>query len=159
MLGESAERVVPGFNEEISVIEANLDDMNPQIYGYFSEKALAAGALDVYTTPVQMKKNRPGTLLTLLCKPQDSHALMDLIFAETTTFGVRSYTAQRRTLPRESVSVHTQYGDVRIKLSRVNGRILHVAPEYDDCRKLAVEKNVPLQRVISDALRAYEGNL
>ncbi len=159
MLGESAEKVVAGFNEEISVIEANLDDMNPQIYGYLSEKALAAGALDVYTTPVQMKKNRPGTLLTLLCKPQDTHALMDLVFAETTTFGVRSYTAQRRTLPRESVSVHTQYGDVRIKLSRVNGRILHVAPEYDDCRKLAVEKNVPLQRVISDALRAYEGNL
>src|SRR5260221_9771261 len=159
MLGESAEKVVPGFNEEISVIEANLDDMNPQIYGYLSEKALAAGALDVYTTPVQIKKNRPGTLLTLLCKPQDAHVLMDLVFAETTTFGVRSYTAQRRTLPRESVSVHTQYGDVRIKLSRVNGRILHVAPEYDDCRKLAVEKNVPLQRVISDALRAYEGNL
>src|SRR5262249_6457670 len=71
MVGEAAEKVVPGFNQEISVIEANLDDMNPQIYGYFLEKALAAGALDVYTTPVQMKKNRPGTLLTLLCKPAD----------------------------------------------------------------------------------------
>jgi uncharacterized protein (DUF111 family) len=82
---------------------------------------------------------------------------MSLIFAETTTFGVRSYQAQRRILPRESVNVHTQFGDVRIKLSRVNGRILHVAPEYDDCRKLAVEKNVPLQRVISDALRAFNG--
>ncbi len=159
MFGEAAEKVVPGFDEEISVIEANLDDMNPQIYGYFQEKALAAGALDVYTTPVQMKKNRPGTLLTLLCKPQDANALMSLIFAETTTFGARTYSAQRRTLPRESVNVHTQYGDVRIKLSRVNGRILHVAPEFEDCRKLAVEKNVPLQRVISDALRAYEGNL
>jgi len=158
MIGEAAEKVVPGFDEEISVIEANLDDMNPQIYGYFQEKALAAGALDVYTTPVQMKKNRPGTLLTLLCKPQDANALMSLIFAETTTFGARAYTAQRRTLPRESVNVHTQYGDVRIKLSRVNGHIQHVAPEFEDCRKLAVEKNVPLQRVISDALRAYEGN-
>jgi uncharacterized protein (TIGR00299 family) protein len=159
MIGEAAEKVVPGFDEEISVIEANLDDMNPQIYGYFQEKALAAGALDVYTTPVQMKKNRPGTLLTLLCKPQDANALMSLIFAETTTFGARAYTAQRRTLPRESVNVHTQYGDVRIKLSRVNGHIQHVAPEFEDCRRLAVEKNVPLQRVISDALRAYEGNL
>jgi uncharacterized protein (TIGR00299 family) protein len=159
MIGEAAEKVVPGFDEEISVIEANLDDMNPQIYGYFQEKALAAGALDVYTTPVQMKKNRPGTLLTLLCKPQDANAIMSLIFAETTTFGARAYTAQRRTLPRESVNVHTQYGDVRIKLSRVNGHIQHVAPEFEDCRKLAVEKNVPLQRVISDALRAYEGNL
>ena len=157
MIGEAAERVVPGFDEEISVIEANLDDMNPQIYGYFLEKALAAGALDVYTAPVQMKKNRPGTLLTVLCKPQDTNTLISLIFAETTTFGARTYTAQRRTLPRESVNVHTQFGDVRIKLSRVNGRILHVAPEFEDCRKLAVEKNVPLQRVISDALRAYEG--
>jgi uncharacterized protein (TIGR00299 family) protein len=156
MIGEAAEKIVPGFDEEISVIEANLDDMNPQIYGYFQEKALAAGALDVYTTAVQMKKNRPGILLTLLCKPQDANALMSLIFAETTTFGARAYTAQRRTLPRESVSVHTQFGHVRIKLSRVNGRILHVAPEFEDCRKLAVEKNVPLQRVIRDALRAYE---
>ena len=90
MIGEAAEKAVPGFDEEISVIEANLDDMNPQIYGYFQEKALAAGALDVYTTPVQMKKNRPGTLLTLLCKPQDANALMSLIFAETTTFGARA---------------------------------------------------------------------
>src|SRR5712672_3274603 len=159
MIGEAAEKVVPGFDEEISVIEANLDDMNPQIYGYFQEKALAAGALDVYTTPVHMKKSRPGALLTLLCKPHDTSTLMDLIFAETTTFGARTYSAQRRTLPRETVNVHTQYGDVRIKLSRVNGHIQHVAPEFEDCRKLAVEKNVPLQRVISDALRAYEGNL
>jgi pyridinium-3,5-bisthiocarboxylic acid mononucleotide nickel chelatase len=159
MIGEAAERPVPGFDEEIAVIEANLDDMNPQIYGYFLEKALAAGALDVYTTPVQMKKNRPGTLLTILCNPQDTNALMSLIFAETTTFGARTYRAQRRTLPREFVSVATNYGDVRIKISRVNGRILHVAPEYDDCRKLAVEKDVPLQRVISEALRAYDAGV
>ena len=145
-----------GFDEEIAVIEANLDDMNPQIYGYFLEKALGAGALDVYTTPVQMKKNRPGTLLTVLCKPQDTNALMSLIFAETTTFGVRTYRAQRRVLPREWVNVATDYGDVRIKVSRVNGRILHVAPEFEDCRKLAEEKKVPLQRVIAEAMRSYE---
>jgi uncharacterized protein (TIGR00299 family) protein len=144
------------LDEEIAVVEANLDDMNPQIYGYFLEKALGAGALDVYTTPVQMKKNRPGTLLTVLCKPQDTNALMSLIFAETTTFGVRTYRAQRRVLPREWVSVATDYGDVRIKVSRVNGRILHVAPEFEDCKKLAAEKDVPLQRVIASALRNYE---
>jgi pyridinium-3,5-bisthiocarboxylic acid mononucleotide nickel chelatase len=159
MVGEAAEKVVPGFDEEIAVIEANLDDMNPQIYGYFLEKALAAGALDVYTTPVQMKKNRPGVLLTVLCRPQDTNPLMELIFAETTTFGARTYRARRRALPRESVNVHTRFGDVRVKLSRVNGRILHVAPEYDDCRKLAAEKNVPLQQVINDALRSYEASL
>jgi len=158
MVGEAAEKTVPGYDQEITVIEANLDDMNPQIYGYFQEKALAAGALDVFTTPVQMKKNRPGTLLTVLCQPADAQALMSLIFAETTTFGVRSHAAQRRVLPRESVKVATSFGEVRIKLSRVNGRILHVAPEYDDCRKLAEQKNVPLQRVISEALRSYEGS-
>jgi uncharacterized protein (TIGR00299 family) protein len=122
MVGEAAEKTVAEFDEEIAVVEANLDDMNPQIYGYFLEKALGAGALDVYTTPVQMKKNRPGTLLTVLCKPQDTNALMSLIFAETTTFGVRSYRAQRRVLPREWVNVGTEFGDVRIKVSRVNGR-------------------------------------
>src|SRR5271163_5078836 len=113
-----------GFDEEIAVVEANLDDMNPQIYGYFLEKALGAGALDVYTTPVQMKKNRPGTLLTVLCKPEDTNSLMSLIFAETTTFGARTYRAQRRALPREFVNVETEFGKVRIKVSRVNGRIL-----------------------------------
>jgi pyridinium-3,5-bisthiocarboxylic acid mononucleotide nickel chelatase len=157
---KDGERAQPGLavllDEEIAVIEANLDDMNPQIYGYFLEKALGAGALDVYTTPVQMKKNRPGTLLTVLCKPGDVDGLMSLIFAETTTFGVRTNRAQRRVLPREWVSVATDYGDVRIKVSRVNGRILHVAPEFEDCKKLAAEKDVPLQRVIASALRSYE---
>lgn len=145
-----------GFDEEIAVIEANLDDMNPQIYGYFLDKALGAGALDVYTTPVQMKKNRPGTLLTVLCKPQDVSALMELIFAETTTFGVRTYRAQRKVLPREWVNVGTEFGDVRVKVSRVNGKILQVAPEFEDCRKLAEEKRVPLQRVMESARRSYE---
>jgi uncharacterized protein (TIGR00299 family) protein len=158
MIGEATERTVPGYDEEITIIEANLDDMNPQIYGYFLEKALASGALDVFTTPVQMKKNRPGTLLTVLCQPADAQTLMTLIFAETTTFGVRTHAAQRRVLPREFVKVNTSYGEVRIKLSRVNGRILHVAPEYDDCCKLAEEKNVPLQRVINEALLSYEGS-
>ena len=123
MVGESAGKSVAGFDEEISVIEANLDDMNPQIYGYFLEKALGAGALDVYTTPVQMKKNRPGTLLTVLCRPGDASALMSLVFAETTTFGARTYQAQRRVLPREWVKVATEFGDVRIKVSRVNGSV------------------------------------
>jgi uncharacterized protein (TIGR00299 family) protein len=156
MIGESADKSAHPLDEEISIIEANLDDMNPQIYGYVVEKALLAGALDVYTTALQMKKNRPGTLLTILCRPRDAEALVSLIFAETTTFGVRTHRAQRRALPREWVNVSTSYGNVRIKLSRSNGQVLHVAPEYDDCRKLAVEKQVPLQQVINEALRSYE---
>lgn len=155
MVGEAAEKAVAGFDEEIAVIEANLDDMNPQIYGYFLEKALTAGALDVYTTPVQMKKSRPGTLLTLLCKPQDAMALTSLIFAETTTFGVRTYAAHRRVLPREWVTVHTQFGDVRMKVARLNGHIRHAAPEFEDCKKLAEEKHVPLHQVMDAAKRNF----
>jgi uncharacterized protein (TIGR00299 family) protein len=145
-----------GFDEEIAVIEANLDDMNPQIYGYFLEKALAAGALDVYTTAVQMKKNRPGVLLTVLCKPGDVQSLMGLIFAETTTFGARTYRAQRRALPREWVDVATRFGSVRIKVSRLNGKVLHAAPEFEDCKRLAVEKRVPLQMVMAEAMKKFE---
>jgi pyridinium-3,5-bisthiocarboxylic acid mononucleotide nickel chelatase len=158
MIGDSVEKVAHAGDEEISIIEANLDDMNPQIYGYVLEKALSAGALDVYTTALQMKKSRPGTLLTILCRPEDADKMMSLIFAETTTFGIRSHRAQRRALPREWVNVSTSFGSVRIKLSRSNGHILHVTPEYDDCRKLAVENQVPLQQVISEALRTYQAS-
>jgi pyridinium-3,5-bisthiocarboxylic acid mononucleotide nickel chelatase len=158
MIGDSADQASSASDEEISIIEANLDDMNPQIYGYVLEKALSAGALDVYTTALQMKKNRPGTLLTILSRPEDADRLMSLIFAETTTFGIRAHRAQRRALPREWVNVSTSYGSVRIKLSRSNGHILHVTPEYDDCRKLAVENQVPLQQVISEALRTYQAS-
>jgi hypothetical protein len=160
MIGEAAETFVAapfGFDEEISIIEANLDDMNPQIYGHFQERALNSGALDVYTTPVQMKKNRPGTLLTVLCKPDETQKLMDLVFAETTTIGARTYRAQRRVLPRETVTVSTAFGEVRMKVASVNGHIRQATPEYEDCRKLAVEKNVPLQTVIGAAQQAFVG--
>lgn len=155
MVGEAAEKMIAGFDQEIAVIEANLDDMNPQIYGYFLEKALAAGALDVYTTAVQMKKNRPGVLLTVLCKPEDTQKLMGMIFAETTTFGARTYRAARRVLPREWVKVATSYGEVRVKVSRGNGRVLHAVPEFEDCKRVAEEKSVPLQNVIAEAMRSY----
>jgi pyridinium-3,5-bisthiocarboxylic acid mononucleotide nickel chelatase len=157
LVGETAERgAAIGTAEEVAVIEANLDDMNPQIYGYFLEKALAAGALDVFTTAVQMKKNRPGALLTMLCKPENADALMKLVFAETTTFGVRTYRAERRVLPREWVTVATEFGNVRVKVARANGRILRAAPEYEDCRRLAAERDVPLQRVMAEAIKRYE---
>ena len=153
MVGESLEVSEAEFDEEVRVIEANLDDLNPQIYGYFVERALAAGALDVFTAPVQMKKGRPGTLLTLLCKPDRAKELMDLVFAETTTFGLRSYTAQRRVLPREWESVQTRFGEARLKVARVKGKVLQVSPEYEDCRKLAEEKKVALREVMEEAMR------
>jgi len=153
MVGDSLQHRETQFDEEIRVIEANLDDLNPQVYGYFAEKALAAGALDVFTTAVQMKKGRPGTLLTLLCKPEDARKLTDLVFAETTTFGLRSYTAERRILPREWQRVQTRFGEVRMKIARVNGKVLQVSPEYEDCRKLAEEKKVALREVMDEAMR------
>jgi hypothetical protein len=156
MIGEATTHCEFGTTETIRVLEANLDDMNPQIYGYFMEKALAAGALDVFSTPVQMKKNRPGMLVTVLCKQQDAESLTKLLFEETTTLGVRSHAADRRVLPREFVTVATQFGEVHVKVARVNGRIQHAAPEFDDCRKLAEEKHVPLHRVMDEAMRAWE---
>jgi pyridinium-3,5-bisthiocarboxylic acid mononucleotide nickel chelatase len=155
MAGEAEEKRSAAESETIRVLEANLDDMNPQIYGYFLEKALAAGALDVFTTPVQMKKNRPGTLVTVLCKPKDEASFQDLLFAETTTLGLRSYTAERRVLARKWETVQTAFGEVRIKVASLNGHIRQASPEFEDCRKLAEAKNVPLQKVMEAALKEW----
>jgi len=156
MIGEAATQHAAVTSETIRVLEANLDDMNPQIYGYFLEKALAAGALDVFSTPVQMKKNRPGMLVTVLCKPEEESKFQDMFFAETTTLGVRSYSAERRILARHWEIVHTHFGDVRIKVSRLNGHVRQASPEFEDCRKLAEAQNVPLQRVMDEAIRAWQ---
>ena len=156
-IGEPAGREAAARGEEtIAVIEANLDDMNPQIYGYFVERALAEGALDVFSTPVQMKKNRPGQLLTVLCAPAAVDRLADLIFRETTTIGVRTYAVRRRTLERESVPVETPYGVIRMKVSRLNGQVLNAAPEYEDCQRVAVERGVPLKQVLAEAASEFQ---
>jgi pyridinium-3,5-bisthiocarboxylic acid mononucleotide nickel chelatase len=143
-------------DETIIVLEANLDDMNPQIYGYFVECALKAGALDVFSTPVQMKKNRPGQLITVLCESAASESLTDLIFRETTTLGVRRSTVQRRTLQRVSVAVETPLGPIRVKVARLNGRTLNAAPEYDDCQKIAAAHGIPLKRVLAEAAFQFQ---
>ncbi len=156
-LGEAASREAGGsWDESITVIEANVDDMNPQIYGYFVERALAAGALEVFATPVQMKKNRPGQLLTVLCEPKSVDRLTELIFRETTTIGVRFYQARRRTLERECVPMETPLGVIRMKIARLNGHVLNAAPEYDDCQRIAAEKNLPLKRVLAEAVFQFQ---
>jgi len=156
MAGEVSERATDAHGGTIRVLEANLDDMNPQIFGYLLDRALAAGALDVFATPVQMKKSRPGTLVTILCKPEDENKFQEMLFAETTTLGVRSHLVDRRALPREFVKVVTRFGEVRLKISRSEGRVQHAAPEFEDCRKLAEEKNVPLQEVMEQAMHRFE---
>jgi uncharacterized protein (TIGR00299 family) protein len=155
MVGEGTEKRAAAESETIRVLEANLDDMNPQIYGYFLEKALTAGALDVFATPVQMKKNRPGMLVTVLCKPEDEAKFHEMLFAETTTLGVRSTAAERRVLAREWETVRTAFGEVRIKVARLNGHIRQASPEFEDCRKLAEAQNVPLHLVMDGAMRAW----
>jgi uncharacterized protein (TIGR00299 family) protein len=147
VMSEAGER----WDVPVTVIETNLDDMSPQIYGYFAEKALAAGALDVFSTPVQMKKNRPGLLVTVLSEGPNVSRLIDLVFRETTTIGVRTYEACRKTLDRELVQVETPFGKVHMKISRMNGSVLNATPEYEDCRRLATERGIPLKQVIASA--------
>ncbi len=145
---------LPG-EELISVIEANLDDMSPQVYGYFVEQALASGALDVTCNPVQMKKNRPGLQVTILTTPEQSDALAQLLFEQTTTIGLRIYEARRKVLEREEVSVETPHGTVRVKVAKREGKVVNAAPEYEDCQRLATEKSVPLKEVMLAAQLAY----
>lgn len=142
-------------DEVVSVIEANLDDMSPQLYGYLVEQALAAGALDVTCSSIQMKKNRPGLEVSILCKPELSEALTQLLFEQTTTIGLRIYEARRKVLERELVSVETAYGTVRIKVAKRHGKVVNIAPEYEDCQRLATEKSAPLKQVILAAQVAY----
>ncbi|HEV2248085.1 MAG TPA: nickel pincer cofactor biosynthesis protein LarC, partial [Terriglobia bacterium] len=141
MLGEKAggEATASGGigDQTIHVVEANIDDMNPQLYAYFVEKALAAGALDVTCTAVQMKKNRPGLLVSVLVKPEFESALTRLLFAETTTIGVRITEARRKVLDRQIVTVETAFGAVRMKVARLEDEIVNAAPEFEDCRRLA----------------------
>jgi pyridinium-3,5-bisthiocarboxylic acid mononucleotide nickel chelatase len=144
-------------SETITVLEANLDDLNPQVFGYVMDRLLEEGALDAFGMPVQMKKNRPGMLLTVLCKPEDSSNLTQLIFAETTTLGVRRRDEMRQTLARRWENVETRWGEVRIKIASMNGTVTNYAPEYEDCRRIAAEHHVPLKTVIQEAARAYLG--
>ena len=144
-------------SETVTVLEANLDDLNPQVFGYVMDRLFEEGALDAFGMPVQMKKNRPGTLLTVLCKPEDASKLTELIFAETTTLGVRRRDESRQTLARRWESVTTPWGEVRIKIASMNGTVTNYAPEYEDCRRIAAEHRVPLKQVMQEAARVYLG--
>ncbi|MDH4100750.1 MAG: nickel pincer cofactor biosynthesis protein LarC, partial [Nitrospirota bacterium] len=140
--------------DEVMVLDTDIDDMNPQVYGYLIERLLEAGALDARLTPVYMKKGRPGITVTVLCEPGLQQKLEEIIFAETTTLGVRSWRASRSKLRRESKEVETPWGTVRVKLAfRADGQVT-AQPEYDDCRRLAEEHGVPLRRVMEAAASA-----
>jgi uncharacterized protein (TIGR00299 family) protein len=148
------DETAPGWNaDQVAVIETAIDDMNPQIYDHVMERALAFGALDIYLKPVQMKKNRPGILLTLLCQPDDLNRFARFLLTETTSIGLRWRFENRIKAEREIREMATSLGPVRIKTSRLQGDIVHASPEFEDCRKIALSQNIPLKTVIAGICR------
>jgi uncharacterized protein (TIGR00299 family) protein len=140
--------------DRVVVMEAELDDMPPQLCGPLMDRLLAAGALDVFYTPIQMKKGRPGLLVSVLAEPARREALEEVLFAETTTLGVRRQEWDRTVLEREVVAVETPYGTVGVKVGRRGGRVYNVQPEFDDCRRAADARGVAVKEVWAAALAA-----
>ena len=140
--------------DTIAVLETNLDDINSEILGHFVETARASGALDVFYTPVQMKKNRPGVLLTVLCAEAEADKFSEMILRETSAFGVRRTLAERRKLRREFTEVKTSFGKITVKLGKFNGKVVQAAPEFESCKRLAARAEVPLKQVYAAANRA-----
>ncbi len=154
LLFETAPAAEAAAPDDCRVLETNLDDLSPQLAGALLDRLLAAGALDAFLTPIQMKKQRPGVLLTVLCRPDRRAALLDVLFRESTTFGVREYPVARTVLEREHRHVDTPYGSVRVKIGYWQGEPVTAAPEYEDCRRAAARAGAPLRRVIEAAARA-----
>jgi uncharacterized protein (TIGR00299 family) protein len=165
IIGETDERgaVSPsdgkGADEELLMVETNVDDASPQVLGHVLELALARGALDCYLTPVQMKKNRPGVLVSILCRASEREALTALLFEETPTLGVRSYSVARKALERESVTVETEFGTIAVKVARRGGEALGATPEFEECRAAALAHGVPLRVVQEAALRGFRKSM
>jgi uncharacterized protein (DUF111 family) len=157
MIGEekAGEIREPHSLNEVTVIETNIDDMTPQNFAFVTERLLEAGALDVTTVPVQMKKGRSGFVLQVLSPMNRSEILSRLIFEETTSIGLRQYVAKRVSLERELVPIETQYGTVTMKVSRQDGKVVSSTPEYEDCARIARASNVPLKEIQALAAEAY----
>jgi uncharacterized protein (TIGR00299 family) protein len=145
--------------DAVAVIETNIDDMNPQLFGDVMERLLAAGALDVFFTSIQMKKNRPGTLLTVLCERNDVDRMAELLLTHTTSFGVRVHETQRRKLSREIVKVATKFGEIEVKVGRLAGKVVSRSPEYESCKQAAAKAGVAVKDVFNEATRVAEETL
>ncbi len=155
VLGEAA--IAAGSEADaVAILEANIDDMNPQLFGDVMDRLLAAGALDVFLTPVQMKKNRPGTLLTVLCERTHVDQMTELLLRHTTSFGVRVHEAQRRKLAREIVTVPTRFGEIEVKLGRLGDTVVNRSPEYESCKRAAAKAGVPVKDVYNEAAHKAE---
>lgn len=139
-------------SETADLLETNIDDMNPELFEYVAEKLKEAGAVDIYFTSIQMKKNRPAVMLSVLSPTEATGRVMEVLFRETTSIGLRQSVVSKRFLPREIVTVETEIGQVRIKLCRIGSEIVNIAPEYEDCRKLALETSRPIKQVYELAM-------
>ena len=144
-----------GNTERLIIVETNMDDMNPQIYEYLMSRLFKNGALDVFLMPIQMKKGRPAILLKVLCSENKKGNIIDTIFEETTTIGVRTYEVERHCLERRIENVSTPYGKVRVKVAERNGKVLNIQPEYEDCKEIAEKKKLPLKEVMDSAKKAF----
>lgn len=142
------------FCEPLEIIEANIDDLNPQVYDYLLESLFSAGALDVFFTPIQMKKNRPAVKVTILTAPQDAYKLGDILLQETTTLGYRRFNAEKLMLPREMISVDIPWGTVRVKVAGTPPHYQNISPEYSDCLNIARTNNIPLKKVYQAVWKA-----
>ena len=139
--------------EEQYILETNIDDMNPEFYGYVEEKLFDKGALDVFKTPIFMKKGRPGVKLSVLVNEQCEKSVLDVIFEETTSIGIRKYKVEKIMLNREFSKVKTKYGDVTIKKSYYKGKLIKYKPEYEDCRSLAKENNITMEKIYKEVYK------
>ena len=159
VLARSSDSPAPAFDWEtdsVAVLETNVDDVSPEILGHVLEKAMRLGALDAFHTPIQMKKNRPAVMVTVLCGADDADSLTELLLTETSAFGVRRHTAERRKLAREMVDVRIDSGTVSVKLGRLNGAVVQASPEYESCRSIAAQAGIPVRRVYEEALAAAQ---
>jgi uncharacterized protein (TIGR00299 family) protein len=155
LFGEAETAAAMPARERVTLMTFEIDDMNPQIYGVLIDALLAAGALDVYYTAVQMKKNRPGTLVTVMAPPERRTALSAIVFRETTTLGVRYHDVEREVLAREIVTVTTPWGGVPIKVARLGGAVTNAAPEFDECVAMARAHGVPVKDIQAAAMKAW----
>jgi uncharacterized protein (TIGR00299 family) protein len=149
-IGETREDAGSYAVQQTALIECTIDDMNPQIYDHLMGLLWDAGALDVFLTPVQMKKNRPGTLLSVICRPDAVSCLADIVLRETTTIGLRWRLENRILVRRQIKKIGTRHGPIHVKLAMAEGRIVNLTPEYEDCKQVALEKGIPLKKVIDD---------
>jgi uncharacterized protein (TIGR00299 family) protein len=160
LIGTEAQALKPSSPQDlvrhrVVVLECEIDDMNPQIFGALMEKLYAAGALEVFYSAVQMKKNRPGTLMTIVAKPEQRDLMTEIVFRESTTIGIRHQELSRECLDREMVTVTTSLGPVRFKVARREGRVLNAQPEFEDLAKLSAERGIPIKDVQALAHKAW----